>query len=206
MGRSQQFPTAAANHLDDAREIVALRTALSEAIMFIDGLTLTAQRISRTNEELQVRADLTGLMRQAADMLRASIAYDQPSTLLHSEALVADDMPEQQEKAIVVASPDLPDQQGAGMPGKQEDTPGASAVAERIEIWVDTLGLWWWRVVADDGEILVRDSGVSETSVAAAYQSRYPELPVYVIPRELDDSRNIDQYGPPRRIWNRGEA
>jgi hypothetical protein len=79
-----------------------------------------------------------------------------------------------------------------------------NAEAERIEIWVDEDNLWWWRALNEQGVILARDSGVREQVVIERALSLYPGAPVHQIAREIEDSRKQEQYGPPRRIWNRG--
>lgn len=76
-------------------------------------------------------------------------------------------------------------------------------VAERIEIWMDEELRWWWRALGEDGTILARDSGVREQDVIERALSFYPEAPVHQVAREIEDSRKQEQYGPPRRIWNR---
>lgn len=75
---------------------------------------------------------------------------------------------------------------------------------ERIEIWLDDEMIWWWRALDREGNIIARDSGVNEATVIGAADSRYPGAPVFQIAREIDDSRNLQQYGPPVRLWNRG--
>jgi hypothetical protein len=77
--------------------------------------------------------------------------------------------------------------------------------AERIEIWVDDDMLWWWRAIDDDGRVLARDSAIREPDVIAAATTRFPECveSVFQVAREIDDSRNVQTFGPPRRLWNR---
>lgn len=76
--------------------------------------------------------------------------------------------------------------------------------AERIEIWVDDEFVWWWRAIGHDGNILRKDSGINEQTVIGAAHLFYPNVMVHQIQREVDDSRNLRQYGVPGRIWNRG--
>lgn len=75
--------------------------------------------------------------------------------------------------------------------------------AERIEIWLDDELRWWWRAIDIDGRILRKDSGVNEEGVIGAAHFFYQGAPVYQVQREVDDSRNLRQYGVPGRIWDR---
>lgn len=77
---------------------------------------------------------------------------------------------------------------------------------ERIEVWMDADGYWWWRVIPAEGDmILAKGSGVREDQVIADAQAAFPGLEVHIVQRELDDSRHPKQYGPPARLWNRGD-
>lgn len=80
-----------------------------------------------------------------------------------------------------------------------------SGLPERAEIWVDDELRWWWRILDDDGFIIQKESGIREELVIERIQQLYPELSIHQIQREIDDSRTTKQYGPPQRIWNRGE-
>jgi hypothetical protein len=81
-----------------------------------------------------------------------------------------------------------------------EPTPGA----ERIEIWMDDELHWWWRAIDHEGIIIAQDSAIREDAAIAAALSFYPGTPVNLIQRELDNSLNPQQYGPPVRLWDRG--
>ena len=78
--------------------------------------------------------------------------------------------------------------------------------AERIEIWADEQvpPRWWWRALDFDGSILKKDSAITEESVIGQAHFFYPDVMVYLIQREWDDSRNLRQFGPPQRLWDRG--
>lgn len=76
--------------------------------------------------------------------------------------------------------------------------------AERIEIWIDEEFRWWWRALDIHGHILKKDSGVSELSVIGGAHLFFPDAPVHLVPREVEDSRNLRPYGVPGRMWDRG--
>lgn len=104
------------------------------------------------------------------------------------------------------ASPDpLPDPPAVLKQPLPEPFDPAVPEAERIEIWVDEDMMWWWRAIDEKGRVLARDSAVRESDAIAAATARYPECAesVFQIARELDDSRQVQQFGPPRRLWNR---
>lgn len=88
---------------------------------------------------------------------------------------------------------------GPAAPPREE----GSSPAERIEIWVDEEFHWWWRAISHDGAILRKDSGVSEQTVIGAAHLFYPDVTVFLIQREEDDSRNLRQYGVPGRMFHR---
>lgn len=98
-----------------------------------------------------------------------------------------------------------PSENPEGIPGVAADpfVVEERGAAERIEIWMDEELRWWWRALDDDGTILARDSGVREQDVIERALSVYPGAMVHQIAREIEDSRKQEQYGPPRRIWNR---
>lgn len=87
---------------------------------------------------------------------------------------------------------------GAALP------PGSESAAERIEIWVDDEMMWWWRAIGHDGNVIQKDSAISESSVIAAANAFHAGVDVYQVQREVDDSRDRPQYRAPRRAWNRG--
>jgi hypothetical protein len=84
------------------------------------------------------------------------------------------------------------------------ETAAESSEAERIEIWLDDEFVWWWRAIDDNGAVLRKDSGINEMTVIGAAHLFYPGVSVHQIQREVDDSRNLKQYGVPGRMWNRG--
>lgn len=84
------------------------------------------------------------------------------------------------------------------------DEPELFNGAERIEIWVDEEFRWWWRAIDVDGHILRKDSGVNEQTVIGSAHLFYPGAPVHQVGREVEDSRNLRQYGVPGRMWDRG--
>ena len=84
------------------------------------------------------------------------------------------------------------------------ETAAEASGAERIEIWVDDEMIWWWRAIGHDGRVLRRDSAVNEQTVIGAAHLFYPGVGVHQVQREVDDSRNLRQYGVPGRMWNRG--
>jgi hypothetical protein len=81
---------------------------------------------------------------------------------------------------------------------------GAENPVERIEIWLDAENRWWWRAVAENGEIVQQDSAFNEKTVTDVALSFYPGVSIHHIQREIDDSRSPIKYGPPVRLWNRG--
>jgi hypothetical protein len=95
-----------------------------------------------------------------------------------------------------------------GMRGTRMETPIPDQElfngAERIEIWVDEETRWWWRAIDEHGHILKKDSGINEAGVIGAAHFFYPGAPVHQVQREVDDSRNLRQYGVPGRMWDRG--
>ena len=84
------------------------------------------------------------------------------------------------------------------------DPPPGPVVCERIEIWIDDEMRWWWRALDPEGVIIAKDSAINEQMVIDAAGRAYPDAPVHQIPNELADSRNLIKYGPPVRLWNRG--
>ena len=75
--------------------------------------------------------------------------------------------------------------------------------AERIEIWIDDEFRWWWRAIDEYGHILRKDSGINEQGVIGSAHLFHPGAPVHQVQREVDDSRNLRQYGVPGRMWDR---
>jgi hypothetical protein len=99
-----------------------------------------------------------------------------------------------------------PQQPEPWAPARKPEPPGYEPhLAERIEIWVDDDMIWWWRAIDEEGVVLARNSAIREPDVIAQATAAYPECAdsVFQIARELDDSRNVQQFGPPRRLWNR---
>jgi hypothetical protein len=92
--------------------------------------------------------------------------------------------------------PALPSEGNVGV----EPTP---STAERIEIWVDDEFRWWWRAIGHNGQVLKKDSGINEAGVIGQAHFFYPGLDVHQVQREVDDSRNLRQYGVPGRMFNR---
>jgi len=94
-------------------------------------------------------------------------------------------------------------------PRNHDDNPHPDALppavdeAERIEIWVDEEFRWWWRAISHNGQVLKKDSGINEAGVIGQAHFFYPGLDVHQIQREVDDSRNLRQYGVPGRMFNR---
>jgi hypothetical protein len=84
-----------------------------------------------------------------------------------------------------------------------DELPPAVNAAERIEIWVDDEFMWWWRAIGHDGTILRKDSGINEPTVIGAAHLFYPGVEVFQVQREVDDSRNLRQYGVPGRMFDR---
>ena len=84
--------------------------------------------------------------------------------------------------------------------------PEVVSEAERIEIWPDEQvpPLWWWRALDHDGSILKKDSAITEEAVIGQAHFWFPGVMVFLIQREWDDSRNLRQFGPPQRLWDRG--
>jgi hypothetical protein len=82
---------------------------------------------------------------------------------------------------------------------EEEDPSGC----ERIEIWVDDELRWNWRAIDFNGNIIRKDSGVSEQTVIGAAHLFFPGVDVHQVQREQDDSRNLRQYGVPGRMFNR---
>ena len=78
--------------------------------------------------------------------------------------------------------------------------------AERIEIWMgdETPPVWYWRALGHDGSIIWRDHTITEEAVIAQADLRYPGVMVHMLQSEFTDSRNLQQFGPPQRLWNRG--
>jgi hypothetical protein len=91
--------------------------------------------------------------------------------------------------------PDVPSDADVGV----EPTPGA----ERIEIWLDDELRWWWRAIGHNGQVLKKDSGINEAGVIGQAHFFYPGIDVHQVQREVDDSRNLRQYGVPGRMFNR---
>ena len=91
-----------------------------------------------------------------------------------------------------------------GRMGCSDHPPDSTAWgAERIEIWVDDEHRWWWRAISHDGDVLKKDSAINEAGVIGAAHLFYPGAPVHQVQREVDDSRNLRQYGVPGRMWTR---
>lgn len=84
-----------------------------------------------------------------------------------------------------------------------DNTLPAEASAERVEVWVDEYNRWHWRSINDVGKIIAKGSAVNEESVLAAAEASHPGATVYLIAREVDDSRNIRPYRVPDRMWDR---
>jgi hypothetical protein len=78
--------------------------------------------------------------------------------------------------------------------------------AEKIEIWMgdETPPVWYWRALGHDGSIIWRDHTITEEAVIAQADLRYPGVMVHMLQSEFTDSRNLQQFGPPQRLWNRG--
>jgi hypothetical protein len=112
------------------------------------------------------------------------------------------------EAAVDIQPPEAPPEVGLyDHPGIQPPAPLPTPLPrepERAEIWVDDDLRWWWRVIDQDGRIIQRESGIREDLVIERIQQLYPELDIHQVQREVDDSRDLNQYGPPRRIWDRG--
>ena len=120
--------------------------------------------------------------------MQLSVPYwSQLLTRQMQEQTAAEDLP-------TTAAPPAPDQSPEG------------DACERIEIWMDDELRWWWRALNQEGEIIARDSAINEGLVIAAGQRAYPDAPIHQIPNELADSRNLQRYGPPMRLWNRGNV
>lgn len=112
-----------------------------------------------------------------------------------------DEMEEEEAGTAVAAPPESPYPDGPSP--TQAGVEPASSIAERIEIWIDDEFMWWWRAIGHDGSILRKDSGINEMTVIGAAHLFYPGVDVYQVQREVDDSRNLRQYGVPGRMLNR---
>jgi hypothetical protein len=77
--------------------------------------------------------------------------------------------------------------------------------AERIEIWLDGDNHWQWRALGWEGEIVHHGSSIREEGAIGDAHRMFPDTPVHLIQREVDDSRTLQSYGPPVRLWNRGD-
>lgn len=76
---------------------------------------------------------------------------------------------------------------------------------ERIEIWLDeTDQRWYGRAVDGAGTITATTAGFpQEHYLLDAAEAEWPGVPVFQIRDQLEDSRNIQVYGPPQRLWGR---
>lgn len=123
------------------------------------------------------------------------------------------------------AAPEIPDPLQVATPeAAPEPVPEPVAVADRIEIWVDEAQRWWWRAIpAETDVILGHGSGVNEAQVIADAGRAFPGVGVQVIASAIEDSRfprssnhglvhrdpadpTPHHFGPPTRLWNRGDA
>lgn len=107
----------------------------------------------------------------------------------------------EEEGTAVAAPPDSPYPDGPSP--TQAGIEPASSAAERIEIWLDDELRWWWRAISHNGQVLKKDSGINEAGVIGQAHFFYPGLDVHQVQREVDDSRNLRQYGAPGRMFNR---
>lgn len=79
---------------------------------------------------------------------------------------------------------------------------------ERAEIWLVTEENRWYGRVLDGEGIIVKSpltdrSWTQEPALLEAIKGWFGDLTVFHIADELQDSRNVRQYGPPQRIWSR---
>jgi hypothetical protein len=78
---------------------------------------------------------------------------------------------------------------------------------ERAEIWMEMSEgrtRWFGRVLRGDGSIAARMDAPREDSLTdLIWRDSRPDLPIFHITDDRQDSRNSKRYGPPVRLWDR---
>lgn len=145
---------------------------------------------------LRIGKDYDIRVKQTYDLIEDGRREREPAAV---SAIVEVELPEATVSPIAWGGIE-PDQVGGEAGMGADDLPAA----ERIEIWMDDELRWWWRAIDHEGVIIAQDSAVNEPTVIGEALSHFPGVSVHHIQREVDDSRNPQQYGPPTRLWNRG--